>query len=151
MYITCSRALCGNEDGIMFTKNLWDCKENQLLTQPQRWLCSECYRQTLLWGWWDITPVSGTGWALWLGSAKVGMCFLWIYSLILILLSYVVETAPRDWAIWLIPLTQRLPPNHISFLIYLPHRLLRLEKILLAATVVKSFDMRPLFLNMWMN
>ena len=30
MYITCSRALCGNEDGIIFAKNLWDCKENQL-------------------------------------------------------------------------------------------------------------------------
>lgn len=57
----CSRALCGNEDDIIFAKNLWDCKENQLLTQPQRWLCSECYRQTLLWGWWDIAPVSGTG------------------------------------------------------------------------------------------
>lgn len=50
MHITCSVVLCGNEADITFGKNLWDCKENQLLAQPQRWLQDEYNKQSSLQG-----------------------------------------------------------------------------------------------------
>lgn len=58
-----------------------------------------------------------------------------------------IGIAPSDWVTRKIPLTQPLPPNHISFLIYFPYWLLGLEKILPAATAVNSFDRRPFLLS----